>query len=381
MIYNFRLFWRMAYRSFFKQRGTHGQINRKRLIFILIFYTIWPLWTLITWFCFLLDDLVWPGHKTQKVEKPLFLLGNFRSGSTFLHRLLAQDKTTFTTLRTWDIFLTPTITQRKIARLAARIDAFFGKPLLRLFVKFDRRSLGSVHIHPISFFSPEEDENILLFNFSTYFVGFLFPFMEEMPPYTFFDDQLPEKERHEIMSFYRSCVQRHLYAHGGDVCFLSKNPSFSAKVATVKAFFPDARILYLTRNPLEMLPSTISWLGYVWHIFGEPLEKYPHRAEILEFTQYWYRHALKYLDEHPSPNHLILEYNDLFKDPQGVIFDFCHRFGYPITSRLEQAVARAVMNNHLYNSDHQYSYEEMGFTREQIVNAYEDIFKRFGYST
>ena len=32
-----------------------------------------------------------------------------------------------------------------------------------------------------------------------------------------------------------------------------------------------------------------------------------------------------------------------------------------------------------FNSDHVYSYQEMGFTREQIVQLYADIFERFGF--
>jgi hypothetical protein len=32
-----------------------------------------------------------------------------------------------------------------------------------------------------------------------------------------------------------------------------------------------------------------------------------------------------------------------------------------------------------FRSDHSYSYEEMGFTRAQIVELYADIFERFGF--
>lgn len=380
MHYNFRLFWRMAYRSFFKHQGTHGAINRKRLYFLLLFYTLWPFWTVVTRLCFLLDDILWPAHKNQPIEKPLFLLGNFRSGSSFLHRVLAKDKSNFTTLRTWDIFMTPSITQKKVARLVKQIDARFGGPLLRSFKRFDRWSLGTVRIHPISFFSPEEDESLLLFNFSTLFVSFLFPFLDEMPPYAFFDDAIPEKERRKIMGFYRSCVQRHLYDQGGSLHFLSKNPSFSAKIVTLTEFFPDARIIYLVRNPVDMLPSTISWLSFVWHVVGRPLERYPYRDWILQFTQYWYRHPLQYLEQRPSRQNLILRYEDLFNDPADAIMRFYRQFGYQISPSANQVFANAVEQNHTYQSDHEYALEEMGFTRDQVLKIYLDIFERFGYT-
>jgi len=102
MTYNFWLFWRTFYRSFF-QPNALARLTRKRLIFLILFYLIWPVGSLIHWCCFLLDDIFFPGHKTQPIDKPLFILGNLRSGSTFLHRLLSRDSDTFTSLTTWDI--------------------------------------------------------------------------------------------------------------------------------------------------------------------------------------------------------------------------------------------------------------------------------------
>ena len=322
MPYNFHLFLRTAMRSFINTSNTHARLKCKRLIFVLLFYCVWPWWTLFTGLCFWLDDFLFPAYRRQPVEKPLFILGNFRSGSTFLHRLLSRDKENFTSLRTWDIFITPSITQRKIADLFAWVDSHFGSPLHQLIVAMDRRSLGRVNIHRTSFFEPEEDENILLHIWSTFFIGVMFPFFDELPPYQFFDDAIPEQERKRIMQFYRGCIQRHLYATGGKKNFVSKNPAFSAKIETLMDIFPDARIIYLVRNPLDMLPSTVSWLSYAWHIFGVPLEKYPYRQEILDFTQYWYRHPLDYLDRNPSQNKMILLYDDLIQKPEETISQF-----------------------------------------------------------
>jgi hypothetical protein len=122
MYYNFRNFWRTAYLSFFASKNTPARLARKRITFLLLFYLVWPIGALMHWFCFFLDDIFFPGHKTQPVEKPLFILGNLRSGSTFLHRLLSRDSQTFTSLTIWDIYLTPSVTQKKITQLVSRLD-------------------------------------------------------------------------------------------------------------------------------------------------------------------------------------------------------------------------------------------------------------------
>jgi hypothetical protein len=378
MTYNFRLFWRMTYRSFFKTANTPGRLTPKRIFFLTLFYIVWPLVTIFNWICFGLDDIFFPAYKKQPVEKPLFIISNFRSGSTFLHRLLSHDSKNFTSLRTWDIYITPSITQRKIVNGIKFIDSLIGNPIRRLILAIDKAGLQKVDIHPISFLEPEEDENILMHNWSSLLVTFLFPFLDELPPYQYFDRDLPPREKEKVMTFYKSMLQRHLYATGIPY-FVSKNPSFSAKIATLKEFFPDARIIYLARNPLEMLPSTVSWLNYAWSIFSEPAEKYIYVDEICEFSQHWYRYPLSYLDENPSANHLILPYEDLINDPIGIIRRFYEQFGYTDHHDLDEAFMEGIKATEARRSAHRYSFEEMGFTREGIIETYADIFKRFGF--
>ncbi len=377
MHYNFRLFWRTFYRSVFNSRNTPARLVRKRIIFLALFYLIWIPGSLIHWFCFWLDDIFFPAYKTHPIEKPLFILGNLRSGSTFLHRLLSRDSETFTSLTTWDIYLTPSVTQKKITQFVARLDKkYLGGFLHRFLHAFDRATLGKIKIHQISFFQPEEDENIHLHIWDGYFVTFLFPFMDEFPNYQHFDEALSPAHKRRIMAFYKSMLQRHMYATGKKY-FVAKNPAFSAKIETLMEFFPEARIIYLVRNPLDMLPSTVSWINYARRQFTDPRETWLYLDEIVDMTQHWYRHPLQYLDSHPSPRNLVLNYDDLIQRPEAVLRAFYEQFGYPDKPGLDVIVDEAVKETLSFNSDHVYSYKEMGFTREQIVELYADIFERF----
>jgi len=379
MHYNLRLFWRTFYRSFFAHKNTPARLVKKRIVFLTLFYLVWPIGSLMHWFFFWLDDILFPAHKEQPLDKPLFILGNLRSGSTFLHRLLSRDSETFTSLTTWDIYLTPSVTQKKITQFVSRLDKkYLGGFLHRALFAFDRATLGKIKIHPISFFQPEEDENIHLHIWDGYFVTFLFPFMDEFPNYQHFDEALSPEHKRRIMTFYKSMLQRHMYASGKKY-FVAKNPAFSPKIETLVEFFPDARIIYLARNPLDMLPSTVSWINYARRQFTDPKETWLYIDEIVDMTQHWYRHPLQYLDAHPSPRHLILNYDDLIQRPEAVLHAFFEQFGYPAKPGLDEIVDKAVKETLSFKSDHIYSYEEMGFTREQIIELYADIFERFGF--
>lgn len=176
-------------------------------------------------------------------------------------------------------------------------------------------------------------------------------------------------------------LQRHMYANKGKKYFVAKNPAFSPKIETLAEFFPDARILYLARNPLDMLPSTISWINYARRQFTDPGDGYFYIDEILDMTQHWYRHPLKFLDTHPSPRHLIVNYDDLIQRPEMIIRGFYEQFGYPDQPGLPIIIDQAVRETLAFKSDHNYSLEKMGFTREQIVEIYKDIFERFNFDT
>src|ERR1700749_2852501 len=58
-----------------------------------------------------LDHLFYPRHRKQVIDRPIFIVGNPRSGTTFLHRLLlgAGD---MAALELWEM-LFPGITPRK----------------------------------------------------------------------------------------------------------------------------------------------------------------------------------------------------------------------------------------------------------------------------
>jgi hypothetical protein len=347
--------------------------------FLLLFFFLWPPFTLFTLFCLWLDELLFPAFKQQAIPKPLFVMGNFRSGSTFLHRLLARDHQTFTSLRSWDIFLMPSIVQRKAFRLLARVDRVFGSPLVTLLHRVDQYSVGQMRIHKVSLFEPEEDENILMHCWSTFFVTVFFPFLDDLPPYQFFDTALPAAEKARIMGFYRDCVKRHLYADGGRRHFVAKNPAFSAKIETLREFFPDARIIYLARNPLDMLPSTFSLLNYYWSLFNVTDGKYHYHDEVLALAEYWYFHPLEYMDTHPSPYQAVVRFDDLIGDPESVIRQCDAQFDYPVHPQLTQLVQQAVEDAIANRSEHHYDYVEMGFTRERIIEVFGPVFERFRF--
>jgi len=379
MRFNFKLFFQLAFRAFFQSKGTSARLTAKRRKALFWWFILIPTHHLFTWFAFLLDEIFFRGYRQQKVEAPIFIIGNFRSGSTLLQRLIAQDKENMTAMKTWEIYLAPSITQRKLLKLAARVDTrLFNGWFKGLLMKTDGSALGDIPMHRVGLWEVDEDEGILMHNNTSTFSMFVFPFMDAFEQYLYFDTCMPEDDKRMTMDFYYRMVQKHMYLHDGK-CYIAKNPAFSVKIDSLREYFPDAKFIYLVRNPVDMLASKTSFFSFIWHYFGTPLEAYPFRDDLLDLTRHWYTYSLERLKTIPDSEYLIMRYDQLIGELEESLKRIYHQFGINYTAGYADVVNHAVTKAAAYVSTHKYSLLEMGYTADQVYQNYKEIFEQFNF--
>jgi omega-hydroxy-beta-dihydromenaquinone-9 sulfotransferase len=378
--YSLKGFLRITYMVFFKAKNTLARLTPKRLFVLFIFYSTYIVLELITWFSFFLDELLFPGYRKVTVKQPIFIIGNPRSGTTFLHRLLAQDELNFASINLWEILFAPSVTQRKFLRAVAALDRRMGNQLHRAVLWFDRRFVRSSNVmHRMSLLIPEEDEYFLIHQGATIIAGLFFGFPRAAYPFVFFDTRISRIEKRKVMRFYRHCLQRHIYAHGEKRRILSKNPFFAPKVDALYRTFPDAKVIYLARNPLQVVPSFASLSAHWFRLLAEPTERYPHPEYILRATQHWYRYPVERLEEAPEQSRIFVNFHEMVADPQKIVTEIYNHFGLEIDARFAAILEEASRRADEHQSSHIYSLEEGGFSREQILSTYADVFERWGF--
>lgn len=382
MAFNFKGFARFTYKSLFKSRGTHYRLTPRRIGALVLLYTLFPLVEIVTWLGLLLDELFFPAYRQQEIRQPVFIVGNPRSGTTFLQRLLARDDETFNSMRTWEMFLAPSITMRKVIEALSALDHRLGSPAHKWLGMLEETWQEENAVHRIAMRAPEEDEYLLLHIWSNLKIWLYAAMLEEAVPYTYFDGAMPEPEKERIMSFYTGCLQRHLYAHDDHRRhYLAKNPHFTPMVDTLYACFPDAKIIYLARNPLDMIPSYISLKEQEWQLLGDPVEEYGSRDYILDMAQHWYSYPLERLERAPRDSYIVVNFNDLVNHADRTVAEIYDRFGFQIGPTFAEVLRRETGRARHHESEHEYSLEEMGLTREQVVAEYRHVFDRFGFDT
>ncbi len=351
---------------------------RRLLAHFLILFLL-TVWALLNAFCLWIDRLLFPECRKVDIENPVFIVGNARSGTTLFHRLLCGDEQRFVHFRTWEI-LFPSLFQKKaLGALVTAYRRLFRSSFDRL-ADWENRQLTSLkRMHPIGINKAEEDDFLLLIPFASATLTVLFPYLEDLAELVTFDRR-PAPIRKRIMRFYRECVSRQLYFHGGGRTLLSKNPSFVMKIRSLAEEFPDAKFVYLIRNPFETIPSLLKLLNTIWLGLGldsDHIENSTH--ELAEGCVRDYNYAIDALSELPDDRYAIVVYTDLVADPKATVEKVYQRLDFSVSPAFEQRLAAERSRQKHYHSSNVYSLEEFGLSEAEIYEKLAGIIERFGF--
>ncbi len=382
MAFDFRAFFRFTTRLLSKIGDRAFGWTPRRVVVYVALYLFYPPFELVTWFNLLLDNVFFRAYRRIEIAEPVFIAGNFRSGTTFLHRLIARDRDRFCTMQMWEVLFAPSILQRRIVQALGTLDRWMGAPLGKRLATVEDHWQEENPMHTVSLAAPEEDDYLLLHAWSALTVGLSSGVLQEAVPYTRFDTALSRSHRDRIMAFYRRCLQRHLHAHdAAGLQYLAKNPALTPKIDSFLHWFPDARIVLLVRSPLEMVPSFVNMMQFSYRVLGVPEKSDALRDFVVDMARHWYTYAIERLERAPQENYIIVRYDDLVADPAGTVSRIYDHFGFEIGPTYAQILQAETERARGYRSRHAYSLEGTGLTREGIVSQFRDVFDRFRFST
>ena len=244
---------------------TAAPLTPRRLALLLVFPLFIAL-QLLHWVCLALDHVFFPAFRRQTIRQPVIVLGVPRSGTTFLHRALANDAA-FTTTTTWELLFAPSLCQRHLIRGFTALDKFLGAPLAQILQGLVKRGATDMEaIHSVGLDAAEEDYLALLPAAGCFFASLAFPGSTPLAALGEFST-LSEGRRRRLIDHYYGLMQRHVYAHGGRQ-LLSKNAAFASWADALQARFPDAIMVLCIRDPLHAVSSQLCSLQPARSFFG-----------------------------------------------------------------------------------------------------------------
>ena len=176
---------------------------------------------------------------------PVFILGHWRSGTTFVHNVFSCDKH----------FGYNTTYQTVFPHLMMWGQPFFKKNMSWLMP--DKRPTDNMEL---AVDLPQEEEfaltNMMPY---TYYNFWFFPKAQQeyANKYLLFDD-ISDEELNTFDEVFKKLIKISLWNTKGTQ-FLSKNPPHTGRVKELVKMFPNAKFIYLMRNPYTVFESTRSF--------------------------------------------------------------------------------------------------------------------------
>ena len=305
----------------------------------------------------------------EVISAPIFITGLPRTGTTFLHRLMMLDPKVRAP-RVWEtIFPCPSLSRpdRRLVQVSRQLRAFE-----RLAPEF--RSL-----HPLDATSPQECSEIT----AHVFRSLRFDTNYNVPSYRKWLDT-SERETLQAFRFHKRFLQhlQHCSPLDGRQWVL-KCPEHVFALDAIRSVYPDARVIFVHRDPVRVLLS----IAKLTEVLRRPFTRELNRREIgRQESARWLDGTMRMIaaSDHPSFCDPIfhVEHRDLVEKPLITLRRAYAHFGMNMTQDTTVAVQQytAEKPNGGYGP-RDYRFEDHGLDPREEREKFQPYLVRFGITS
>jgi hypothetical protein len=298
----------------------------------------------------------------KPLKPPIIVLGLPRSGTTFLHRLLAMDPA-HRAVPWWE--LARPLPSPGSNGKSDRRRQIFQKKLHRL--QKITPDLDRIHYTRVD--TPEECIWLLA---ST----FLSPLFWALAPVYGYLDWYMNQDRLQAYYEYRLLLQV-LQAADPTRRLVLKSSTHTGAVETLLQTIPSSLLIQTHRNPVE---TTASLASYFYSLHSRTTERLDVRRmteAILSFHEHQIARNLKARDAYPGALFDVY-YDRLVADPIGTVRDIYDHYGLAWSEEFEERLNYYLQQNPRgKHGAHLYSPENFGQTRDTISRRFAAYIERF----
>ena len=306
-----------------------------------------------------LDHIFFPSLRKTKASRPIVIVGNPRTGTTFLQRLLSDEG--FGAGMELFLMLYPSLTIQKLL-----------KPFLPLLEKLSPAKYHSTKAHETSLNSVETDDVAVLFRYldGLFLYGFFLSFDEEdrMP---WVDPRIRDTSKRDL-AWLDALWRRSLVAHKTERN-IAKLFSLATRLPQFLESCPGAQILYMARDPLSIIPSSMSLVSGVldrafgfWTLPAEVRQRWldrMYKAWILLLKRFHEDWTSGRIDKRRV---FIVRYDRMMVDLEGLMDEMCTFLGHEMTPQLRENIQKRGEKQRKFESEHKYDLQKYGLTEEQV---------------
>lgn len=312
-----------------------------------------------------------PEIVARPLPRPLVIAGMPRTGTTLLHRLLAEDPRSRAP-RLWEMFVPTPPPCHPDQRAVADVERY--QRVVKMLDAVYSIVPEVAEIHPMQAGDADECHGILQHTF----VNEVFVVQLHIPSYFDFILSLGRERMREVYAYHKQLMQVITARYTGDHLVL-KWPGHLLQLDALLDVYPDACIIQTHRDPVEFVPSTCSLFAHGRATRAESVDLRAVGNETVRLLREAMQRSMRVRAEQPAERFFDLRYSDLMKDPIGTVQGIYEYFGFPFEPEFASNMKAWLAKNKSPTS-HKYSLEQFGLSRADLVHEFADYCEQFGVS-
>lgn len=308
-----------------------------------------------------------PAIRNQKITKPVFIIGMPRTGTTILHDILAQDPANRAPM-TWEVMFPSPPPETATFHSDPRIEACAAT-----FPDIDAMIPGFKAMHPMGALLTQECVTLMGETMCTP----LFHCQFRVPSYQDWVDG--EADWRHVYDFHEQQLQ-HLQTHHHADRWVLKTGAHMWGLEHLLAKYPDARIVFTHRDPVDSMTSYASLTSLVRTMGSDDVD----RKEIARDWTARLRNAVDHgfevreSGDYPDALFYDMHFTDFVKDQFGVVESIYASFDIPMSISGALQMKTFIEDNPKgKHGSHHYSPEEFGVDPERVRAEFRSYIERF----
>ena len=311
-----------------------------------------------------------PEIEREAITRPLFIVGINRTGTTFLHRLMARDPRMWT-VRRYEM-TEPVLSTGEYETVARTVNdprRGYMQMLMQATALADRFT-GIHHVHVDE---PSEDFPILRLAFASWVESVAY----HVPDYGAW---MAATDAGDAYAHHRRVMrhftwQRRQREPEEERRWLLKMPFHLKEMEVLLKTYPDAVFIQTHREPRQFMGSWNSMVARIRSLTSEPRPQRDVGVEVLAFMSGMLNGAMRFRASRPEleSRWIDLNYVDLVENPMAVVryvygrLDW--RLGPEAEDHMEKWLSRQAEQRRS-EPPHRYALEDFGITPEMVDDAF-----------
>ncbi len=309
-----------------------------------------------------------PALLDAPVEKPLFVFGLPRTGTTLAINLLNADPARRSFLR-WEAF--NSVPPPKAGELSSDPRYVAEQAKLEMSLKYVPH-ISAMHHEDAD--SPTECQ----FSMAPSFCAQVYDSQAFMPSYS--DWFLDQADYMPAFRYHKRLLQ--LLQSEAPGRWTLKNPWHPLFLNELTSVYPDAQLVMTHRDPVDVVGSACSLVYHVRKLFSADVDPKAVADTLLRTFDLMIERTIAFEENRGKDAIWHLHYDALMRDPLGEMKRIYNRFDEPFTAETEAAMAAFLASNPKgKHGKHVYALEDYGLSRDQVRVHFRDYCERFDIVT